>query len=516
MFRYIYSLFQKPCVVLWMMLCFSIQTLANDKQPIELTLSTETAQGSGNFSPYYLVSNRNGILDRNAHTGYMRADLIWHQQVGTWQLEAAADLQIAAHANQSWYVQQLYASATWRWLNLSLGSREEKPLLRDQELSSGSTVWSGNCRPIPQIKIGTNGFVNIPYTHGWLQAYLDISYGRYLDDDYQESEFARYIADKSGYGRSWITTDVWSHQKRIAFRSHPQKPWVVTLGMEHAVQFGGHTRNFINPMMADVAYHPTLKDFFKVLWPSGGDSNSAPGDQSFVYGNHIGNINAMVQYQWGQQQSHRVGAYVENLFDDGSGMRKGNGWDGLWGLEYHRRNGHSWLNGLVVEYLQTTDQSGPIHWSPHDFSGKDVIELIANDATGADDYYNNYFYTGYTHYGMCCGSPMLKSPAFNTDHYLRFTDTRVMAWHVGINGEIWRASEKDNASCLTYRGLLSTRRSWGTYEAPSMQVNDATCGLLELTYKQTRWNLTVSYAFDEGNLYGNNHAMGLRFGYRVF
>lgn len=476
---------------------------------LALTLTAETAVGSGSYSPYYLVSNRHGVMDERANTAYTRACLEWKKKTHDWQLEAALDLTASAHAYHNVYLQQCYASATWRWLTMSLGSREETSMLRDFRLSSGSMAWSGNSRPIPQAKLGLNGFTDIPGLGGWLQVYLDGSYGHFLDDDYLEKEYAQYIADKTGYGRSWITTDVWFHQKKALFRTKPTLPFVFTLGIEDVVQFGGHTRNYIDPTLTDAKFNPSFGDFMRALIPVAGGSNSAGGDQSFIYGNHLGDINVLLEYQWGKDRQYRIGAYLEDPFEDGTGIRKGNGWDGLWGLEFHNQDQNAWLTGLVVEHLRTADQSGPIHWAPHDFAGQEVVTWMPGEATGADDYYNHYLYTGYSHFGMACGNPMLKSPAFNDDHYLRFVHTRVQAWHLGVEGCLF-------PDRLTYRILASTRRAWGTYMEPARDLERATNALVELTYHQPRWSVGASWAMDHGKLYGNNMALGLRFTYHVF
>ena len=70
---------------------------------------------------------------------------------------------------------------------------------------------------------------------------------------------------------------------------------------------------------------------------------------------------------------------MENFYDDFSGMGKFNGWDGLWGIEYKKKD-NQLISGLVLEYFQSTNQSGPMH-------GLDDSEV--KKTGGADDYYNN-------------------------------------------------------------------------------------------------------------------------------
>jgi len=478
-----------------------------------LDLSTEAAVGSGDFTAHYLAANRHGILSPLANTGYMRASYQAESRRGDWTFSGGLDAQFSLNSQQSspLYIQQLYAQVQWKFIDVRAGSREINALFRNQRLSSGSMVWSGNSRPIPGLYLGFHDFVDVPLTRHWVQFYIDGSYGYYMDSQYQEDEYARYIADKTGYGRSFLTTHVWSHQKRAALRTNPDQHLIFTFSCEHAVQFGGHSTNYIDPSL-NGSFDPSFNDLFTVLLPLHGDDSANSGDQAFVYGNHIGSFSAMFEYQWGEGYQHKVDLYGEDPYEDGSGMRKGNGMDGLWGIEYHNRKPYSFIQGVVLEHLITTDQSGPIHWAPSDFDGQDIAQ-VAHSARGADNYYNNFFYTGYSQYGMACGSPMLKSPVYNRDHYLRFTDNRIKAWHLGIEGTLHH--DEANECSVGYRLLASHRRSWGTYFEPSSTIRHDTSALVELIYHTRQWQCSATYAFDQGDLMGNNHTFGLRFNYHL-
>ena len=71
-----------------------------------------------------------------------------------------------------------------------------------------------------------------------------------------------------------------------------------------------------------------------------------------------------------------------------------NGLDGWYGIEY-KSGEQGIINGAVIEYVDLTNQSGPIHWAPNDHDTP-----ITTEAPGADDYYYNYAYKGYQYYGM--------------------------------------------------------------------------------------------------------------------
>jgi len=474
-------------------------------------ISAESALGSGDYTAHYLTANRHSILSPKANTGYMRADYKAEWSKNDWTLSAEIDAQLSANSHQTspFYLQQCYAQAQWKFIDMRVGSRQIDALFRNQRLSSGSMVWSGNARPIPGLYLGFHDFVDVPFTQHWVQFYIDGSYGYYMDSQYQEDEFARYIADKTGYGRSYMTSHVWSHQKRAALRTNPDQHLIFTFSCEHAVQFGGHSVNYIDPSL-NGSFDPKFKDLFTVLLPLHGDESANTGDQAFIYGNHIGSFSAMFEYQWGPHFQYKLDFYGEDPYEDGSGMRKGNAMDGLWGIEFHNRKENAPIQGFVIEYLQTTDQSGPIHWAPSDFEGQEVAN-VAHSARGADDYYNNFFYSGYSHFGMACGSPMLKSPVYNADHYLRFTDNRVKAWHLGIEGTLFARDLQH----LGYRVLASHRRSWGTFFEPSSSIRYSSSALFEVNYRKGPWQYAATYAFDEGDLMGSNHSIGFRLNYHI-
>ena len=171
-----------------------------------------------------------------------------------------------------------------------------------------------------------------------------------------------------------------------------------------------------------------------------------------------------------------------------------NGFDGLWGIEY--RSPHKgFINGAVVEFIDLTNQSGSIHWAPDDFEGTH----ITSKATGSDDYYNNYTYNGYHIRGMSVGSPFVKSPLYNTDGYMRYTDNLVRGFHLAINGNI--------IPTLSYRAMLSFRKTWGTPFLPRVEPLTDTSAFLEAIYRPTAapgLSLTTQLGLDRGNLYGNN------------
>lgn len=467
------------------------------------TLSAETALGSGDFTAYQLVENQFDVLSHQSNTGYFRASLDIDKSFGKdWQVSGAIDFVVSAHAKRTTYLQQLFANLSYKDFYLELGSREHAPVLRNQLLSSGSLINSGNSKPIPEVRIGTHGFYIVPGTKNWLQVYFDASYGLFLDDNWlidQQEKFQKLQGN-----RHFLTTDAWYHQKKLYLRTNNSRPFVLTVGIEHAVQFGGKCIDYNNGEKRITDLSPSFKDFFTVILPSGDGNVGSTDDKGkeWVKGNHLGELSFQLSYNIDQQKC--ISAYLENPFEDGSGIRKGNGMDGLWGIEYNNQSVEVIpLRGVVIEYLQTTDQSGPIHWSPDDFSASG--EWHPNQATGNDNYYNNYFYNGYCHYGQSLGSPLLMSPVYNRDSYLGFIDTRVKAWHLGITGDI--------TSNFDYLFRSSYREGLGTFFVPLVNKHHSFDMMCQIGYKHGAWHSSFAIGSTSGNISGNNFSFDIKIKY---
>lgn len=465
---------------------------------------------SGTFAPYYMTANRYGTV-ANATGAYLRAGAFIDMD-STQRFSYAAGLELigmyetpspvrrwengsftTAQVNPQYFrIQQLYADIKYRSLFLSVGMREkahENPIT-NFHLSSGNVILSGNARPTPQIQAGFHRFVDIPLTNGWVQIKGDIAYGKFLGDDYLRKHY--------GYYSSFITTNVFYHYKSLYFRSNPNQPFVFTLGIEDAVQFGGKNEAYENGALKTTTYSPVdLKAFWQAFFPSAGDSETATGDQLFVYGNHVGAIDMAAEYTFKDKSQLR--AYTQWIFEDGSGMGKQNGFDGLWGLSYHT-NRRSIVSDIVVEYIGLDNQSGAIPWQPTDFPGTSVTTAVS----GGDDYYNNFYFNGWQQGGFGIGTPMSPSIMYNTDGYMRYLNTRVRGGHMALQGYI--------ASEWQYRFMASYREAWGTPFIPARYDLCQTSLLLECTYTPQMlegWKFCASVAGDIGNLIGNNIGLSL-------
>ena len=490
--------------ILGMMLLAGLGTLftfpAGAQTTVSYDLTAETAVGSGDYTAYQLTTNRHHVLATRPNTAYLRGAVnVAHQWAEDWKLSGAVDAVASVHADHKAYLQQCYVNLSWQDFFIEAGTRELKPVLRNPVLSSGAFTKGNNAKPIPQVHVGTNGFWTVPYTKGWLQINADFGYGKLLDSDYREKQFLR-----EGSGNWHYATGALYHQKHLYFRSNPEKPFFVTVGIEHVAQFGGTGYSTETGVMVAKKKPANLKAFWKVILPVG-DSQYYENDamEDWVYGNHIGSMT--VQLGWNINKDHQVQAWLDNPFEDGSGIRKSNGWDGLWGLEYkNRTEGRQYVRGAVVEYVQTTNQSGPLHWDSGDFP-EPIRSQITDLVTGNDNYYNHMFYGAYDHYGMALGNALLAAPIYNKDGYADFRDNRVKAWHLGINGEI--------TDQLSYIVKGSYREGWGTYANPLARKHHSFDAMLQGIYTLGDWQFSAAYAFDNGNIYGDCNTFNIKIGY---
>lgn len=430
---------------------------------------------TGDHVPLWQVSNRHGLSSLDNST-YLRGGVQLRHRVGRWRLEAVADLVVADGFTSSFVVHQAYLDARYKWLGIFAGSRETASPMADPQLSSGGMTWAGNARPIPQIAVGIPEYVPLLPR---LALRGEISYGWFTDDAYQKAQVGR------GY---WYTRGIKFHHKAGYLRiGLPQGRWQLELGITLDTQFGGHKVG--GPDSGNLGNGWT--DYLRVFFPGRGHKDGPLNERLAYQGNFLGS--EYLKLTW-NNAACSVGAYLDNHFDDFSAMGKLNGWDGLWGIElrFPRRQA---VRAVVLEYLQTTNMSGPLHG---------LQDLPGNKTGGADNYYNNGLYPGWVHWGMGIANPLIPSPIYNQDGCMSFKYNRVKALHAGWRGDIGKEWE--------YTAKFSYNKTWGTPHRPIPDILENFSTFAAFSYTPARWkgwSLQASLALDMGGLYGNN------FGYQM-
>ncbi len=378
------------------------------------------------------------------------------------------------------WVQQLYGEIKYRSLFARLGQKDYHSALLDETLSSGDLTRSANARGIPGLEIGFIDFQDIPFTNGWVQIQGVIEYGRTTDDGFKRKQY--------NYYNYLLATDLWFTYKRCYFRTNPAKPLSVTIGMQAAGQFAGSTAFYKDGKYLrsdDRGFH--IKDVFKMFLPTEGNGND------FYEGNTLGSWDLKARYRL--RNGDELSFVFQGPWEDGSGIGRMNGADGLWGLYFHSHK-PALISAAGIEYLDFTNQSGPMHWAPADAAGTS----ITSHASGRDNYYNNVTYGAYTNYGMAIATPFLVAPIYNLNGFPAFRYNRAQGMHIAIRGYL--------ATCWTYALKYSWQHATQSGNWPSRQSMVDNSMLARLDWLATALapglRMSASLAFDAGRLRGNN------------
>ena len=441
---------------------------------------------TGENTPFWMVSNRYGVVPLDAGNGVLEAGVFHSQHLGNrLRWGAALDVAAAVPRNSNVFIQQAYAEIGYRSLLLFVGSKERYNSLRDRRLSSGDMVQSANARPIPEINLSIPEFTVVPLTKGWLQAKGDFAIGKSFDTDYLE--------DFSGVNQMYVKDVLW-HHKSLFFRIKDTKngfPLSLTLGVQHFAQWGGTS---INPKIGEQPR--SFKDMIRVVFGKAGGDDATLADRYNVLGSHFGAFDFQLSYTAKDWTGH---IYYQHYFNDRSGIEFENKCDGLWGMQIELPQ-MPWLNKIVVEYLVAMNQSGPIHFIMFDHD-----KWEGGRGGGDDDYYNNKEYTtGLSYFNRGIGSPLIISPEYNEKGRLGFKNNRIRSWHIGAEGII-------NAH-LSYRALFTVMNGWGTSYSPFLNKKHGTSALIDICYTHRRlkgWQFIGSVATDTGTMVGRSVGFSL-------
>lgn len=489
-------------------------------KPLEKVEYKVEMQGSfsSGTTPLWLNANKYGLSSLEENNGYLRASVIRPLEADEgrkWGIGYGLDLVGAANYTSNMVVQQAYVEGRWLHGSLMIGAKEIPVELKNNSLSSGAQTLGKNARPIPQVRLALNDYWVIPGTKGWLRIKGHIAYGKMTDDNWQH-EFTNR--------QTKYADDVLFHSKAGYLKIGNEDryyPWSLELGLEMACTFGGtgyipNGEGGLQPVKGGTG----IKDFVKAFVPGGSETAEEGTYYQNAEGNHLGSWLARINYD---ADTWRFSVYADKFFEDHSSMLQldydGYGSDENWnvkesrryflydfndwllGMEYHRKY-DSWLNTILVEYVYTKYQSGPVY---HDHSQGRPDSHIC----GMDNYYNHYIYTGWQHWGQVMGNPLFRSPIYNTDGTIEVKDNRFMAFHLGFDGQ--------PTESFGYRGLVTWQEGYGTYMQPYTDKRHNVSFLLEGKYKfitDKKWldgtSITAGYGMDFGSILG-----GINYGFQL-
>lgn len=455
---------------------------------------------TGDFAPYFIGSLNNGrvvrsssaLLDLEARVDVDRSRrfrwgagaevLTGYSSKNTYGRYDAASATWGSQRNgpAAIWIQQLYGEIKFRGVYLTVGQKSPRSRILDETLSSGDLTLSSNARGIPGVQAGFIDFQDIPLTKGWLQIDGVVQYGKYTDGRFRRHQFNDY---------NWVlTTGEYFIYRRCYFRTKPSQPFSATFGMQAAGQFGGTSRFYVKgDNWRTVRRGFRIEDAAKMFLPLLGNGDS------YYEGSSLGSWDFMARYRL--PDGSEIQAGFEWPWEDGSSIGHRNGWDGLWGI-YYKSARRSVITGAAIEYLDFCNQSGPIHWAPHDWPGTSMTD----ECTGGDNYYNNDTYTAWANYGMAIATPFLVSPVYNLNGYPAFMNNCARGVHAAVNGCI--------GDHIDFSVKYSWQRGWGMGRMPSATSLDNHSVMAGVCWNAARLlpGLTVDLkaAADFGRLRGNN------------
>lgn len=470
------------------------------------------AEVQGSFSsgktPLWLNANRYGLSSLEENNGYIRGAI--ERQLDTdsarrWGLGYGVDLAVALHYTSKFVVQQAYVEGRWLHGVLTIGSKQYPMELKNNRLSSGSQTLGINARPVPQVRLALPKYWTIPALGRWFHLKAHVAYGVMTDDGWQKD----------------FTNEVNPHTEHVLYHSKagylmvgkPDAfPLSLEMGLEMAAEFGGTKYYMQNGKLVSrkLGGHK-LKDFYRAFIPGGSDPTDGEGYGN-IEGNQLGSWVARLNYD---APTWRASVYWDHYFDDHSqqffldydGYGEGENYqvhehnryllyplkDMMLGGELQLKNG-TWLKNIVVEYLYTKYQSGPIY---HDRTSN-----ISDHIGGTDDYYNHGNYLGWQHWGQVIGNPLYRSPIYNDNGIIRVEDNRFVAWHLGFEGQPMPR--------LDYRVLASWQRGYGRYRDPYTHPRHNGSFMVEGTYHfPHQWAVRGAWGMDFGSILGHNRGLQL-------
>ncbi len=478
----------------------------------------------GDYAPFWLTANRQGLSSVEKNNGYARFGLLLEGQLGksAFNYKTIVDAVAGYNRETTVMLHQACADVSWRWLNLSLGQKERYGEMsafsvisilaenkvakrfsglfvrRLQELGSGGLLYSGNSRPIPQVRFEIPDYVSFPRTKDWLKVKGHIAYGAFLDGGFQEdftygNPYTRYVKN------------LLYHSKALFLKvGKPEKfPLTIEGGLEMYTQFGGDI--YVHGAGKTLSMPRGVSDFFKAFVPLSGSDDTPDTEQTNISGNQLGNWHLAITLHTSPVD---VRFYGQHFFEDFSQLfffeyqsdREGDRniiyypWkDIMLGVNITNKTSFfPFVSNVCYEYLSTYNQSGAGYNDPG--------PIFKEQMDGLDNYYNHGIYSGWHNYGMGIGNPLVFSPVYNRNGDMRFAGNRLVAHNAGVNGAFGKKH------VFAYKLQYTYSENWGTYINPFSEKKYTTSLLADVCYAPAgkSWAATLSVAYDKSNWLGEN------------
>ncbi|RAJ92559.1 capsule assembly protein Wzi [Larkinella arboricola] len=470
-------------VVGWLGMAPGWAQTAATSWPFKAELELGSMASSSDRLPFWLRTNQYGMVPLQVPFATLRGGIrrdyrtdstTTHPRRFDWGAGAYAVANVGE--TRQGLLPELYVKVRYGQLELWAGRHRELYGIGDSTLSSGFVIWSGNALPIPKVQLQTPDFVPI---------------GGFLK---------KTVAFRVGYAHGWFNAPYIKgalfHQKYIYGRfGKPHWPFKLYAGLNHQVQWGGHADYLIGSPFAVYGHLPSsFQDYISLVlgrYPKDLVNNQQTTfDGENRVGNHIGSIDYALE--WITPRLNTL-LYYQHLYEDASGVVLINFPDGLWGIRVRNRavgpsHRFRWKSA-VVEWLTTTNQSGPVFDQTAQFQG-------------SDNYFNHGQYReGWSYFGRTIGTPFIAPRADYTPRVREyvgggfFPNNRIHVWYLGMEAA---------ASQVQFSARASFSRNYGSFNEPYAPPFEQFSALLSAQCslpRLTNTALSMSIAYDQGGLY---------------
>jgi len=424
--------------------------------------SFRTYASGGEALPFWFRANQNGAFPvGNGTTQLLRTGFYRNMEAGffnDWDYFVGADL-VAGYAGKIYFQpNQYWGGARYRWLVIKAGAMPDSVRFGGLSSSNGNLLNANNARPVPNISVGTNGFVPIPFmpsSMSWSALYSE-----------------GFLWDNGSIQNGRL------HHKNLYFKMDIPQKWSFSAGIEHFVFWGG-----ISPTEGKISAAGEYLYFVSGIKIA---SNSSQTGEVNLSENRLGRYHVEVSKRWG---NNGMTLYWNHPFENRAGLAMANAADGLWGIHWKRSGASAYLTELVYEWMNSCHQG----YHP--------------PAGSAQDYYNDQVYrSGFTHFAQMMGSPLFV-PTLNGDGMSTgFSNNRIRMHHLGLKGDL--------PMSLGWQSMLTYSKNFGTFATAYPSSRDNFSFLAELNYQLPRQplQLNVAVAGDTGQYFENR--MGVSLGIR--
>tara|TARA_R110001583_G_scaffold16041_5_gene65160 strand:- start:24091 stop:25566 length:1476 start_codon:yes stop_codon:yes gene_type:complete len=390
------------------------------KKELKYEIGTSGVVSSKSTLPFWLVSNRNGIIpDENSGLLSLKLKSEFTPSNSNFDYSYTASL-IGSQGNTSEvFFDELYSSLKWQNIIFDIGIKHREINYDGISMSNGNLLFSGNSRSYPKISVGINNYVSVPLTNNWLAIKGEFSNGILLDN--------RYVDNAN------------IHHKNAFLRIGKENGLSFTIGLDHYAQWGGKSPKWGNLGGLNAFKEAVLVQAGKVLIdPDGNESITESYNKS---GNHLGQNSFKIAYSNDKLFSSLT---LKNIYEDKSGDFRHLPDVKDWNISFYLNfKDQKFLSSFIYEYYTSKDQGGYLIRPDH-----------PNEPTiGFDSYFNNgVFKSGWTNYNRTIGLPLFTTRLENGESR-GVNNNAITAHHFGFKG---------NVSNFQYKALVTFSNNFGT------------------------------------------------------